>query len=252
MLVMMKKKMDMLFSLSADKISGEHLRAGIDFDLISPEFEINDLGFLRRNDKVDVDTYLTLLQLEPTWFFRRIRQRMFLNQDWNYNGLLTGCHIGFNTFMTFQNYTSLHVILHKYFSSYDDLETRGGPVIQDLGSHALSTRFYTDDRKPVQFSLGTWLSRGERNYEYNSFFFNMSVKPTPFILFSVSPNYSWGFRDSQWIDNFDDDDDDVDDHFVFGELHRNVFDLRLRTNITINRNLSFPILYAALYCGWTL
>jgi len=70
---------------------------------------------------------------------------------------------------------------------------------------------------------------------------SMSIKPSSFVWLNISPRYSWGYSNSQWVKNIDDDGDGIKDHFVFGELQRNVFDIRVRTNVTLTRDLSIQL-----------
>ena len=69
----------------------------------------------------------------------------------------------------------------------------------------------------------------------------LAARPTANIELVLGPRYSRAFRDAQWVENIDDDGDDTDDHFVYGELRTRTLDLTTRANIIFGRDLSLEI-----------
>ena len=226
------------FLLSAKKISGKFFRPGLNIEIISPDFDINDLGYLRQNNRINISSRIRFLQLDPWWIFRRINQSFLYAHSWNFDGLVTRRYIGIGTSLQFRNYWSLGINISRPLSDYDDLETRGGPVIRDPAGYGASVYINSDDRHPVLLTLGGSLSRGNSGSWSRQFNVSLAIKPTSFIWFSINPRFSRAFSNSQWVKNIDQDGDGIKDHFVFGELYRHVFDIRLRTNITLTRDLS--------------
>ena len=224
--------------LSLDKRGGRLFRTGLDFEYISTHFDPNDLGFLRRNDRIDLSSYLRLLQLDPWSIFQSSDQSIYYRYAWNTAGLVTQRSLGLYTNFYFRNFYRLDLDCYRSFSDYDDLETRGGPVIRDPAGYGASLRLVSDDRHAVQFHLRGGLGSGDSGSWSRYLTVDMSVKPLSNVWFSINPRFVRSYSNSQWVENVDDDDDGIEDHFVFGELDRNTFDLELRTNITLTRDLS--------------
>lgn len=224
--------------LSARRISGKYFHAGTELEVISPDFDINDIGFLRQNNRIDLSGYIVLQQLDYYWIFRRMSQMIRFSHARNFDGLVTRRALNFRTMLFFRNFWSVFLNVRRSLSDYDDLETRGGPVIRDPAGSSASLRIESDDRKPIGINFGASYSKGNSGGWSRGVHLSMSFKPTSFFWLDISPRYSWGMSNSQWVKNIDDNDDGIMDHFVFGELNRHIFDLRLRTNLTLTRDLS--------------
>ena len=125
--------------------------------------------------------------------------------------------------------------------SFDDLDTRGGPLIARPASDGFEIELESDDR----FMISGWVeyewednSAGSTRREVSG---SIRIRPTSRFEISLRPRYSWNFNDAQWVENFDANADGEDDQFVYGELDSQTLDLTTRANILFSRDLSLEV-----------
>src|SRR5688572_14808013 len=126
----------------------------------SAGFDVNDLGFLRRADRVDWSTWGALSWRTAKWIYRWAQLNgnywetwntsgARLNDDWNVNG-----HMGLN------NNWDIHAggTVSNIRSSYCDRCTRGGPLLRESRGFFPWAGVNTDSRKAI--SGGMWFNWG--------------------------------------------------------------------------------------------
>jgi hypothetical protein len=206
----------------------------------SAGFEVNDLGFLRRADRVDWSTWGALTWRTAKWVYRWAQLNgnhwetwntsgARLNDDWNFNG-----HMGLN------NNWDIHAggTISNIRASYCDRCTRGGPLLRESSGFFPWAGVNTDSRKAI--SGGVW---------YNGGFFddgnstNHSIDP--YVNFRLATNLqaelSFGVSkdkiDAQWFGNFPDGAGGV--HYSFAHLDQETVSMSMRLNYTMTPNLTF-------------
>jgi hypothetical protein len=205
----------------------------------SPGFEVNDLGYMDRADWIQTGGHV-YAQIQKPWALAR-RSGFNLNTwtHWNYDQVKLRQGVNFNTWNELKNYWFFQIGISREFAAQDDLETRGGPVMDTPGRFWYWGNLGTDRRKKLH--LGFYPSGeivdGDRggNWQLK---LRLSARPRPNIQFELSPSYQSQSRFAQWIDNIDDNGDGTDDHFVFGELKNRTLDLTTRLNVTFSPTLA--------------
>ena len=131
--------------------------------------------------------------------------------------------------------------------SFDDLDTRGGPLIVRPASDGFAIELESDDR----FMVSGWVeyewednSVGSTRREVSG---SIRIRPTSRFEISLRPRYSWNFNDAQWVENFDVDADGQDDQFVYGALDSQTLDLTTRANMLFSPRLELRALCPAFY-----
>ena len=97
----------------------------------------------------------------------------------------------------------------------------------------------TDSRKVVSFwsgYSGDW--QADALGHRRSFNLGAKFRPASNIEFSLSPSFTTQNRFAQWVDNIDDDGDEQDDRYIFGELDSRVLDLTLRGQVAFSNTLT--------------
>jgi hypothetical protein len=229
------------------KDSGKYLRGNVGYRAFSPEFRINDLGYLRRNDwTIGYGTLEIVKEDRPFGPFRSAELSLTdqYAQNFHHEKLLRE--------------KSLEVDLSTrnfwYFGggggwddqAYDDRVTRGGPVMVSPATTWVFGWLNSDSRKvlSVNPNASVWSAQdGSRGGEASLY---TVLNPASNLNFTFGPGYSWSRNLAQWVTNVDSNGDGVYDHFVFGELRSRTLDLTTRANITFTPNLSFQ-LYAQPY-----
>ena len=209
------------------------------FDARSSGFEVNELGYMDRADWIQTGGHI-YAQIQKPWALAR-KSGFNLNTwtHWNYDQVKLRQGVNFNTWHDLKNYWFFNFGISREFEAQDDLETRGGPLMDIPGRFWYWMGLGTDQRKKL--SLGFYPTGetvdGDRggNWQLK---FNLKARPRPNIQFELSPSYQSQSKFAQWIDNIDDKGDGVDDHFVFGELESRTLDLTTRLNVAFSPTLT--------------
>ncbi|HEX6315634.1 MAG TPA: DUF5916 domain-containing protein, partial [Gemmatimonadaceae bacterium] len=241
-------------NLGLSKQGGRHWRGALGAAVVSPEYEVNDLGFAVRTDRADVQASLTYLQQQPSNVLRRwnvgIVGRSEHNHDWQ--SILN--FVGVNASMQTLGYWSFNLNVQRFFKAYDDRLTRGGPLALrpqwlSVGGHASS-----DGRKPVTVTMGA----SAQNYEYGSWAWqtglNIGIKTSTRWNLSVGPNIAKSFSRAQYVTQVPDTDyaPTFGRRYIFAPLHQTSVGLETRFNMTFSPTLTLetyvqPLLSSADY-----
>ena len=225
------------FSKSSGWLGGQ-----VYMDARSPGFDSNALGFMNRNDRMQMGAHVYVQLHDPWLLARRSGFNVNVWQHWNYDRVMLRKGVNFNTWHDLKNYWWYNFGINREYEAMDDLATRGGPMILRPAGIQYWAGFGTDDRKPV--SMGCFIDGGREDggqgheEHYSAW---VEMRPASNIQLEVSPRYSHVKRFAQWVENIDDDDDGEDDRFVFGELQSQVLDLTARASISFTPDMSLQL-----------
>ncbi|MBT4499810.1 MAG: carbohydrate binding family 9 domain-containing protein [Gemmatimonadetes bacterium] len=208
-------------------------------DARSPGFQVNDLGFMNRADRIQAGWHF-MAQIHNPWALAR-RSGFNLNgwKQWNYDGVVLAQGVNFNTWQKLLNYWHVNFGVNRVLGAKNDLETRGGPVMKSPAGIDYWYGFSSDDRKGVSFWFDGNGDRVDGGDSYSRRFGGgIALRPASNVRFEIGPSYSTTKAFAQWVDNVDDDGDDEDDHFVFGQLKNRVLDLTLRGEVAFSTKLT--------------
>ena len=208
-------------------------------DTRSRDFDVNDLGFMNRNDRIQLGGWTRVRFRNPNKLTRNSSFNMNAWRHWNHDHQVIHEGWNFNNWHTFHNYMSTGFGLHRVNPVYDDLLTRGGPSVKRPALWDLFLNFGTDHRKALELDLWpsfTWADNGKTTRA--RYAGRIRYRPVPRFTLDVEPTYRLNNRFAQWIKNVDSDDDGEDDHYVFGELERRDWDLRTRLNLSFTPDIN--------------
>jgi hypothetical protein len=132
--------------------------------------------------------------------------------------------------------------LRHSLESFDDLGTRGGPVMVRPASTWWGIDVWTDDRHWVEGWLGANVSWGEGGRNRSRWLaFEVEVRPASNVEIDVEPGFEYRRSFAQWVENVDDDGDEEDDHFVFGELENRIFEIGARGTYAFTPQMSLEL-----------
>jgi hypothetical protein len=225
-----------------DKLAGTWLW-GTALSTSSPGFEVNDLGFQPRVDRISGYAYLARHATTPGSIFRETWAVLTVGPSFNYDGnpiqkAVTGTYFGnLNNFWFFQvqgNYGAQVV---------DDRLTRGGPL-------ALAPAFWngfamiqTDQRKAFTGMFMMSYNKDQaRSWQFN---INPQIgfRPTSALNFSVTPNFTVGPTAAQYVQTVPDTSagSTYGSRYVFAQLFQHEFDVTLRVSATVSPTLSLEV-----------
>jgi len=206
----------------------------------SAGFDVNDIGFLRRADKLDWSTWGALSFRNARGIYRWAQVNGNHWEHWNTSGTRLENALNFNGPMGLNNNWDVHLgsTFSKLTESYCDRCTRGGPPLRQSRGISPWGGFNTDSRRIV--SGGMWV-----NLWFNDEGESKGVNLSPYVNFRVSSrlqvnvgsNFTRDRNDAQWFGNFTDIDGLT--HYAFAHLNQRVVSMNTRINYTMSPNLTF-------------
>ena len=206
----------------------------------SAGFDVNDLGFLRRADRVDWSTWAALSWRTARWIYRWAQVNGNHWETWNTSGTRLENAWNVNGHMGLNNNWDVHLggTVSGVTPSYCDRCTRGGPLLRSSRGFFPWGGVNTDSRKTV--SGGAWFNLSftdEGNSRSSSFDPYMNFR----LSTSLQANLGLGVRksknDAQWYENFDDENGVR--HHSFAHLDQRTVSMSLRLNYTMTPDLTF-------------
>ena len=208
-------------------------------DVTSRDFDTNDLGFMRRANRVQTGGHMQVSIRQPWALARESGFSLNAWSHWNLDGDRLARGVNYNNWHELKNYWWIHFGLSRTFERFDDLATRGGPLMLEPAGWHWSGSFGSDRRKLVTFGGHGNGGRAEDGLSASSNVgVQIGIKPASNVQLSLGPSYSTRHDYAQWVENFDTDGDDEDDRFVFGELDQDVFELGVRASLSFTTKLS--------------
>ncbi|MCK4591375.1 MAG: hypothetical protein KAT86_06445, partial [Candidatus Latescibacteria bacterium] len=217
------------------KQAGKHFRGSTGYDFETRNFDINDLGYLRRSDWHGGYTWLQYRTSEELWITRRTYNNFNVWYGWNFDGDDLGKGFNFNNDMELRNYWWAGGWSGYAFKRFDDRETQGGPLVTIPAQLWYGIWLSTDSRKWIQ-SNGWCGSEDDRDGTRQFFGARISVKPRSNIELSLRTEYSQSRGVSRWVAVDTTQTDERAD--IFGELDTQQLDLTTRGTIMFTRDLS--------------
>jgi len=211
----------------------------------SPEFDVNDLGFMDRADIVHTGLHLKADTQKPHWLIQRASANFNAWGGWNYDGVNLRKGINFNTWSELRSPSPIRFYfasIDREFETLDDMETRGGPLMLRPSHITYEFGTGTDGRKPISFELFGGGMRDDKGLNSHfGFHLGMNINLASGMQLGFGPGSNFGTNFAQWIKNVDDDGDGNNDHYVFGELKDRVVDFTTRLDISFTTNASLQL-----------
>ena len=236
--------------LAFGKIAGGNWRWVTGFMGSSPEFEINDLGYMRNVDQLIEFIWVAYREQEPGKIFRSYQINFNQWSAWNYEPIKLGTGGNFNGFAQFLNYWSVFSGANIQLPGISTGALRGGPSIKTTKGCNFWGGFNTDGRKIIHcgFHLnGSYDEDGSNRLSFSPF---ISFRPTESVKLSLSPNFDKAFDWWSWVECIE--DNNYQNHYIFAELTQKLISMTIRLDYTLTPNLSIqfygePFLTAGIY-----
>lgn len=226
--------------LKFGKYGGGITRFETSFVRHSPGFEPNDLGYLRRADQQDWSTWAALRFNTPTRVYRWLQVNGNHWQTWNTSGTRLEAALNTNFHMGLHNNWDVHAgaTLNGLWGSFCDRCTRGGPVLRVSPGFHPWFGVNGDSRRILVPSVWVNLDYMDEGASHRvSVSPELEVRLAAGVQGSIGVNIRRNHDQTQWVDNFVDEDDRI--HHTFARLDQRTLSLTLRLNYTATPNLSF-------------
>lgn len=210
--------------------------------LISPKFEVNDLGFGAYSDLINAHFFTSYRWNEPTDFYQNagIHAATFISFDFGGNRTAQG--YWFASYLTLRDYYGGSITFAYTPTTLNARRTRGGPLTLNPVNRSLTIDLNTDNRVWWVGYLGGFINSGE-DENSQSIYTTFEFKVLPTLTLSVGPQFSKNILEAQWIRKYSDPTAKTtyNERYVFAHLDQTTFSADIRADWIINPKLSFQI-----------
>jgi hypothetical protein len=208
---------------------------------VSPGYDVNDLGFQRRGDRIDSSLSLAYQETRPGQVFRR--RSTFVNgrMEHNWAGARVTDLLGVGSNVQFLNYWTANAFLGlSSDGTLDDRLTRGGPAARRPGALRGSAGVGSDSRRAVVGSLRGAFFRSRASDRASDLSVSVQFKPAPNWELSLAPSFNRSRTTAQYLFAITDPEavHTFGRRYVFAELAQNVLGVSTRVNYTFTPDLS--------------
>ena len=218
-------------------------RPNVQVQMLSPGFEINDVGYLPRTDAISTHAVMQYSNTDVTRHTREISAWVGKFQNWNFDGDLTANGLLGNFFVQFKNYLQAWMWGGGAADHIDDRITRGGPAMIYRGYHSAGAGFGTDSRQVLSASTEGEIVRDGFGGESRYMNLSMTYRPTPAVRVSLSPTYTTNREIAQYVATVLDPSytPTYGKRYLFATLEQRTLDVGIRTEWTMNARLSLQL-----------
>ena len=231
-------------ALNVNRRFGRHWNVNGGINTISPGYEVSDLGFQRRADRLDLQTGFNYNETRPGKVLRRYAGFGQVLVEHNYDGQNISNRIFTGANAQFLNYWNAFLNLSTSLAgTVDDRLTRGGPAARRAGFSNLNAGFSSDPRKPVIGQLNGFFQRDDAGGSQVDLFAGVVLRPAPHWEVSLGPNYGRVHSVAQYLGTVPDPlaTETFGARYVFASLDQTVVGLETRLNYTFTPALSLQV-----------
>lgn len=213
------------------------------FGIISPGFDINDLGFQSRTNYANGHIVLGWRDYEPDNLFRN---KQFYLSNWKsmtLEGIQEAAGTWFRTSFSLQNYWFVGLSGDINYGGFSSRQTRGGPLAQVPHSYSINFNVESDFRKNfvTSFYFGLNSKDNGSKYAYTELFFE--YKPGDQLRISFSPGIEVGNEVLQWVTAKSDPiyTPTYGSRYIFATMEQKTFFASIRADWTFTPTLSLQL-----------
>jgi hypothetical protein len=202
----------------------------------TPGFETNDLGYIREADQILTILWTGYNQWEPKGIYRSYNINGDIYSVNNFGGDWVGQGIEWNANMSLKNFWNVWTGGNISTSSLSTGMLRGGPMMKLPGEINGRIGFSTDSRKKLVASVyangSTGLEKSSGNFSTG---IDLSIKPSNFLVLTLSPGFSKSFNELQYVSKSAYGNDD---RYIFAGIDRKTVSASFRVNLNLSPDLT--------------
>lgn len=208
----------------------------VGYTWLSPELELNDIGFLSQTDQMSQWVWAQHRKLKPFSIFRSMRNNFVQYHNWDFDGKSTSGGFEYSTRLEFKNFWMFNAGGTYETHTVSNADLRGGPAIHYPGNLDLWGYLATDERKKLQVAIGPTFQYGFSGYMRSSGVdMDIVVRPTNALSITLSPSFTRSKNTMQYVATAD---ANQEDRFVVAEIDQTIARFSMRGTYMITPNLS--------------
>lgn len=200
---------------------------------LSPELELNDIGFLNQTDDVSQWIWAQYRKLEPFSVFRSLRLNAVQFNSWDFGKVHTAQGFEFWTNSELKNFWNFNYGMNLNSRSVSNADLRGGPAILYPGSFNQWIWIGTDNRKKVRFGFNSWMTSGFEDFKQSEgVSFDVNFRPADALNISLNPSINSYRNNLQYVTTVNNNEQ------IVGEINQTTYNMSLRVTYMVTPDLS--------------
>ena len=225
------------------KQSGLHWTGNLAASLSTPGYDINDMGFMQRADRMGLNGRVSYAERRPGSILRNYSVSLFPQLAADLDGDVI--EKGLRTFLLAQHvsYWRANLSGGYSFEHLDDRFTRGGPLALRPAGWSVELGIDSDPRKSVTAGADFGLTRDNAGSETRNVGVNVEIRTSPRWNLSVGPNLSLIEQDAQYVTSVADAKatSTFGRRYIFAALEQTELSLVTRVNYTFTKDLTLEV-----------
>ena len=208
----------------------------IGFSWLSPQLDLNDVGFLQQTDQVRQWVQMQYRVPNPEGMFRSQYYSVYQSQQWDFGGRNLSRDQEVNGYVEFKNLWEAGTGLAYNQHSVSNADLRGGPALLYPGNISNWLWVGTDRRKKFSLNVNPSWIWGQENYLKNtSLDMRITYRPFNAMNIIIAPSFSHNQSQMQYVTT---GDVSGEPRYMMGEIDQTTFRVSLRMTYMITPNLS--------------
>jgi hypothetical protein len=206
-------------------------------------FDVNDMGFMRRNNSWDWGIRGKIRQDNPKGIFLKQNLSFRVGIRGNNDGLITGKDINFEQENVFKNYWSFgwEVSLDPEVFEDDDLFRDSlAVVIKNEARQSYAIGLSSDRRKRIIFRPSVQYDHGKVRGWGHSYNMMLMVRPTDYINVTIMTNNGDHPSSMQWVGI---EKDSAQTNIIYATTEQTMQNINYRLNWTFSPTMTFEAFY---------
>jgi len=217
--------------------------------VISPGFDVNDLGYSSSTDIINYHIGGGYKWTEPNKTFRYFEIEFAVARSLDCAGHTLSNSIMNFGYYQFPNYYSINWGNGYFLETYDNRLTRGGPLTISPTGFWGYVNFSSDSRKKFIYGLYCEASGSDTGSINRYFEIPLEWKIANNLSFELEPELVWDHSYAHWVDNYEDvyATATYGKRYVFAEMDYTMLAASLRLDWTFTPRLSLQLYAQPLY-----
>jgi len=206
-------------------------------------FDVNDMGFMRRNNNWDYGVWGSIRRDVPKGIFLNQSLSLRFRTQGTSDGLITGKSANIEQDNTFMNYWSMgwNVMFNpEVFEDADLFRDSRAVVYKNEARQSYNLRFSSDRRKRVILRPSIQYTHGDVRGWGHSYNMMVTVRPTDYINFTVQTNNSDTPNSMQWVGI---EEDSVRTNIIYARTEQTMQNVNYRLNWAFSPTMTFEAFY---------
>lgn len=234
--------------LSFGRFGGKHWRASITHSMVTPGYEVNDMGFEKRADYNALVSVLLYQENTPGDLFRSFHVGAYSVHAWNFGG--DRISNGYNLISSFQfhNLWRFHFNAGYNGSRFSDRLLRGGPLAATPSDRFYSGVLQSNSAKALSVAVGHLRKDDSSGGKERDLFAELTLRPTSYIQLSLGPSYNYRSATDQYVTAVSDERaaKTYGRRYVLADIDRRQLSMGVRVDWTFTPNMTLQA-YARPY-----